>query len=90
MMTTCDYRPGLEGVPATQSSISYVDGKAGILEYRGIRIGEIAQHSSFLETAYLLIWGGLPTQQELQDFEHRSSVSSPAQISHSRHDEVLS
>ncbi len=71
MITTCDYRPGLEGVPATQSSISYVDGKEGILEYRGIRIGDIAQHSSFLETAYLLIWGGLPTQQELQDFEHQ-------------------
>ena len=70
-MTTCDYRPGLEGVPATQSSISYVDGKAGILEYRGIRIGDIAQHSSFLETAYLLIWGGLPTQHELQAFEHQ-------------------
>ncbi|CAN5622934.1 citrate synthase [soil metagenome] len=71
MMTTCDYRPGLEGVPATQSSISYVDGKEGILEYRGIRIGDIAQHSSFLETAYLLIWGGLPTQHELQAFEHQ-------------------
>ncbi len=71
MMTTCEYRPGLEGVPATQSSISYVDGKEGILEYRGIRIGDIAQHSSFLETAYLLIWGGLPTQHELQAFEHQ-------------------
>ncbi|WP_121970702.1 citrate synthase [Leptolyngbya sp. BC1307] len=70
-MTTCDYRPGLEGVPATQSSISYVDGKEGILEYRGIRIGDIAQHSSFLETAYLLIWGGLPTHHELQAFEHQ-------------------
>ena len=35
-MTVCEYRPGLEGVPATQSSISYVDGQEGILEYRGI------------------------------------------------------
>ncbi|MGC1309225.1 MAG: citrate synthase [Phormidesmis sp.] len=69
-MTTCDYKPGLEGIPATQSGISYVDGQNGILEYRGIRIEEIAQQSTFLETAYLLIWGGLPTQQELQDFEH--------------------
>lgn len=69
-MTTCDYRPGLEGVPATQSSISFVDGQEGILEYRGIRIEEIAQNSSFLESAYLLIWGGLPTQQQLQEFEH--------------------
>jgi len=70
MMTTCDYRPGLEGVPATQSSISFVDGQDGILEYRGIRIEDLAQKSSFLETAYLLIWGGLPTQQELSGFEH--------------------
>ncbi|MBD2425321.1 citrate synthase [Phormidium sp. FACHB-1136] len=69
-MTVCEYRPGLEGVPATQSSISYVDGQAGILEYRGIRIEDLAQHSTFLETAYLLIWGGLPSKVELEAFEH--------------------
>ena len=70
-MTTCEYKPGLEGIPATQSSISYVDGQNGVLEYRGIRIEDlIAGQSSFLETAYLLIWGGLPTQQELDTFEH--------------------
>ena len=69
-MTTCDYMPGLEGIPVTQSSISHVDGKTGVLEYRGIKIEEIAHNSSFLETAYLLIWGGLPTQQQLQEFEH--------------------
>ncbi|MEM6449910.1 MAG: citrate synthase [Cyanobacteria bacterium P01_D01_bin.105] len=70
MTTTCEYRPGLEGIPATQSSISFVDGQTGILEYRGIRIEDLAQKSSFLESAYLLIWGGLPTRQELSDFEH--------------------
>lgn len=69
-MTVCDYRPGLEGVPATQSGISYVDGTSGTLEYRGIRIEELAQKSTFLETAYLLIWGGLPNQQELDAFEY--------------------
>ena len=69
-MTTCDYRPGLEGIPATRSSISHVDGQNGILEYRGIRIEDLARNSSFLETAYLLIWGGLPTQQQLEAFEH--------------------
>ena len=69
-MTTCEYKPGLEGIPATQSSISYVDGQKGVLEYRGIRIEDIAKQSSFLETAYLLIWGGLPTKQELATFEH--------------------
>ncbi|MEO0490589.1 MAG: citrate/2-methylcitrate synthase, partial [Cyanobacteria bacterium J06659_2] len=69
-MTVCEYRPGLENIPATESSISYVDGQAGVLEYRGIRVEELAQKSTFLETAYLLIWGGLPTQQELAAFEH--------------------
>lgn len=69
-MTVCEYRPGLENVPAAQSSISYVDGKQGLLEYRGIRIEELAQKSTFLETAYLLIWGQLPTQEELAAFEH--------------------
>ncbi|MEL7038693.1 MAG: citrate synthase [Cyanobacteria bacterium J06592_8] len=65
-----EYKPGLEGVPATLSSISYVDGQKGILEYRGIRVEELAQKSSFLEVAYLLIWGKLPTEEELKDFEH--------------------
>lgn len=68
-MTACEYRPGLDGVPATQSSISYVDGQNGILEYRGIHIEDLAKHSTFLETSYLLIWGTLPTRQELADFE---------------------
>lgn len=69
-MTFCEYRPGLEGIPATQSSISFVDGQNGILEYRGINVEELAKHSTFLETSYLLIWGGLPTQEELDEFEH--------------------
>lgn len=69
-MTVCEYRAGLEGIPATQSSISFVDGQRGILEYRGIPIEELAQRSHFLETAYLLIWGELPTQDELESFEH--------------------
>ncbi|EDX71977.1 2-methylcitrate synthase/citrate synthase II subfamily [Coleofasciculus chthonoplastes PCC 7420] len=68
-MTVCEYKPGLEGIPAAQSSISYVDGKQGILEYRGIRIEELATKSTFLETAYLLIWGELPTKEELKAFE---------------------
>ncbi len=55
-MTVCEYRAGLEGIPATQSSISFVDGKRGILEYQGIPIEELARKSNFLETAFLLIW----------------------------------
>lgn len=69
-MSSYEFRPGLEGVPAKQSSISYVDGYRGILEYRGIHIGELAKRSSFLETAFLLIWGKLPTDAELAAFEY--------------------
>ena len=69
-MSLCEFRPGLEGIPAAESSISCVDGQQGILEYRGIRIEELAEKSTFLETSYLLIWGKLPTQQELAEFEH--------------------
>ena len=68
-VSVCEYKPGLEGIPAAQSSISYVDGKQGVLEYRGIRIEELATKSTFLETTYLLIWGTLPTKEELTAFE---------------------
>jgi citrate synthase len=67
--TFCEYKPGLEGIPVTKSSISYVDGQKGILEYRGIAIEELAKRSSFLETAYLLIWGELPSAKQLQEFQ---------------------
>lgn len=71
MSVVCiEFKPGLEGVPATQSSISHVDGQLGVLEYRGINIQELAKKSSFLETAYLLIWGYLPSKEELDSFEH--------------------
>lgn len=63
------FRPGLEGIPAVQSRIGHVDGQNGRLEYRGIPIEELAAKSIFLETCYLLIWGTLPTQNELEDFK---------------------
>ena len=69
-MSVCEFKPGLEGIPAAQSSISRVDGQKGILEYRGIPIEELAEKSTFLETAYLLIWGQLPTTAELEAFEY--------------------
>ena len=47
-----DFFPGLAGIPAAKSSISFVDGERGILEYRGIRVEDLAEHSSFLETAF--------------------------------------
>ncbi len=68
-LTEC-FKPGLADVPAALSSISHVDGQHGVLEYRGISVEALAKHSSFLETCYLLIWGELPSLEELQSFEH--------------------
>jgi len=64
------FRPGLEGVPATHSAICDIDGRQGLLTYRGYTVGDLVGQSSFLETAYLLIWGELPTAAELRAFEH--------------------
>jgi citrate synthase len=69
-MAAEDYKPGLEGVPVARSSISYVNGQEGILEYRGIPIDALARQSNFVETSYLLIWGKLPTAVELAEFEN--------------------
>ena len=63
-----DFFPGLAGVPAAKSSISFVDGEKGILEYRGIRIEDLAEHSSFLETAFLLLFNRLPAKREFEQF----------------------
>ena len=63
-----DYCPGLDGVIATESSISNINGKKGILSYRGYSIEELAQKSTFEETAYLLLTGELPTKSQLSSF----------------------
>src|SRR5213593_4674801 len=63
-----DFMPGLAGVPAARSKISDVDGQAGVLEYRGIRIEELTAKSTFLETAFLLLFNRLPTRLELERF----------------------
>jgi len=66
--TMHEFSPGLAGIPAAKSSVSFVNGQTGLLEYRGIRIEELAQHSSFLETTYLLLYDELPAQTELDRF----------------------
>jgi len=63
-----DYSPGLAGIPAAKSKISYLDGQKGILEYRGFRIEVLAEKSHFIETAYLLLFGHLPNAFELDRF----------------------
>ncbi|MDG4812064.1 citrate synthase [Hydrogenovibrio sp. 3SP14C1] len=66
-----EYIPGLAGVPATESEVSYIDGNKGILTYRGYDIMELAEYSSFEETTLLLLFGNLPTADELADFENK-------------------
>ncbi|MBM4125627.1 MAG: citrate synthase, partial [Nitrospira sp.] len=63
-----DFMPGLAGVPAARSAVSDVDGDRGILEYRGLGIEELCAKSTFLETAYLLLFARLPTRAELARF----------------------
>ena len=68
-MSTVAAPKGLEGIVATNSSICWIDGDAGVLSYRGIDIHELAQRSTFEETTYLLWFGKLPNQAELKDFK---------------------
>ncbi|HVN18560.1 MAG TPA: citrate synthase [Dongiaceae bacterium] len=70
-MTTTRAPKGLEGVVATSSRICYIDGERGVLAYRGIDIHELADHSNFEETCYLLWFGNLPTRHELREFHER-------------------
>ncbi|MGB0751281.1 MAG: citrate/2-methylcitrate synthase [Gammaproteobacteria bacterium] len=73
---------GLKGVYFDRSPTSFIDGRAGTLLYRGYSIHDLAQHSSFEETAYLLLHGELPTQSQLDslDGELKAARSLPAPI----------
>ena len=66
-----EYLPGLAGVPATKSNISDIDGEKGILAYRGYDIQELAEKSTFEETALLLLDGELPSAASLEEFDHQ-------------------
>ena len=65
------YDPGFANTGVCKSSITFMDGEKGILRYRGIPIEELAEHSTFVETSYLLITGHLPTRSELNRFSVR-------------------
>jgi len=65
-MVTLD--PGFGNTAACSSEITYIDGDAGILRYRGYPIEQLAEKSSFLEVSYLLIYGELPTEEQLKSF----------------------
>ncbi len=70
-MTTDDItlHRGLSGVYFDRTATTFIDGKEGVLEYRGYNINELAEQSTFEETAYLLIFGELPTQDQLDSFD---------------------
>ncbi|MBB3663514.1 MULTISPECIES: citrate synthase [Prauserella salsuginis group] len=62
------YDPGFVNTGAASSAITYIDGEAGILRYRGYPIEQLAERSTFVEVSYLLIHGELPNKQQLEDF----------------------
>jgi citrate synthase len=65
------YDPGFTSTASCQSRITYIDGDAGVLQYRGYPIEQLAQQGDFLETCYLLLYGELPTKAQKEDFDYR-------------------
>ncbi|MBA9079557.1 MULTISPECIES: citrate synthase [Rufibacter] len=65
---------GYKNTGATESAITFLDGEEGILRYRGYPIEQLAEKSNFIEVAYLLIYGKLPSQQELDQFSNQIKV----------------
>ncbi len=64
------YDPGFANTASCRSAVTHVNGEQGVLEYRGYPIEELAEHSTFLETAYLLLYGQLPTRGEFDRWVH--------------------
>ena len=71
-LITLDY--GYVNTGSTVSNITFLNGEEGVLRYRGYPIEELAEKSSFIETAYLLIYGSLPTKQEFENFKHNITI----------------
>src|SRR5829696_4374987 len=68
------YDPAYMNTASCRSAITYLDGDAGVLEYRGYPIEQLAEQSTYLEVAYLLIHGELPTQAELDEWTHQVTI----------------
>ena len=64
------YDPGFTNTAACRSRVGYIDGDRGILRYRGIAIEDLAEHSDYLETAYLLLHGELPNRAQRETWEY--------------------
>jgi citrate synthase len=68
------YDPAFMNTAACRSSITYLDGTNGVLEYRGYPIEQLAANSTYLEVAYLLVYGELPTASQLADWQHKITI----------------
>jgi citrate synthase len=68
------YDPAFMNTASCRSRITFIDGDKGILEYRGYPIEQLAEHSTYLETAYLVLFGELPTAQQLHDWTHQITM----------------
>ena len=64
------YDPGFTSTASTESNITFIDGDKGVLQYRGYSIGDLAEHSSFLESCYLLLYGELPNASQMEKFTY--------------------
>ena len=67
------YDPGFTSTASCESALTYIDGDEGVLLHRGYPIGQLAEHSSFMEVSYLLLNGELPSQTQLKDFSYTIS-----------------
>jgi citrate synthase len=70
------YDPGFMNTASCQSKVTYIDGDRGILRYRGYPIEQIAEKSTYLETAYLILYGELPNRSQLEDWKHNITYHS--------------
>src|ERR1700735_3729129 len=68
------YDPAFMNTASCRSSITYLDGDLGVLEYRGYPIDQLAEHSTYLEVAYLLVHGELPTASQLEDWTYQIKI----------------
>ena len=67
------YDPGFTSTASTESNITFIDGDKGVLQYRGYTIGDLAEHSNFLESCYLLLYGELPTKEQTSPIPSRTT-----------------
>src|SRR5687767_3747408 len=68
------YDPAYQNTAACRSAITFIDGDKGVLNYRGYPIEELAEHSNFLEVAYLLVYGELPNHDQHRDWVNQTMI----------------